>query len=101
MGALGLRIAQMAGWMWRPVLAAAVMYPCVTAFVNPIDFTRLTAAAAAVKLAWLATGGALIYFMTVATLWFALGRTDGAERVVVSQVATQVARLFARKRYTA
>lgn len=73
--------------LWRPIIAALVMYAVVTQLAG---HAALESTIAAVQLAVLVPLGALVYVATASLLWLAAGRPPSAEyrlgRVVVGRL---------------
>ncbi len=69
----------------RPLIAAVVMFVAMRWSLPEIHASASTAHGAIVLLAGL-VGGAATYASALALLWLGLGRPDGAERLVLTQI---------------
>jgi len=83
---LGVTVRQLWAKVWRPLLAAAVMYAVTVLAQPPIDTATLTAARALVLLAIFVPLGAITYVGVALATWALCGRPPGAETVLLEQV---------------
>ena len=72
--------------VWRPLVAAAVMYFVITLAMPPLEATTLGTAEALAVLAKYAPLGAAAYTASVTLLWLASGRPAGAEVTFIRQM---------------
>jgi len=87
---LDLRIGEFAQVVWRPAVAAAVMYVCVTALnarMHPLGL-----ATEILQLLLLLCTGALVYIITVTFLWWSAGLPKSAERTVLVRASALLRR---------
>jgi hypothetical protein len=90
---LRIPIREVLSTLWRPFLAAAVMFAVVDAFVNSSGAEGSSLATLAPLFA--AVGiGVLVYVAILVALWAAAGRPPGAEQDVLNEIR---ARLAARR----
>ncbi|MBS0366455.1 MAG: lipopolysaccharide biosynthesis protein [Proteobacteria bacterium] len=83
---LGLRYRDFLRQLWRPLVAAAIMYLVVRA-LGPASPTRvLGVGEAALSLGQCVAMGAVVYSLAILVLWTAAGRPLGAETLVLGQV---------------
>jgi lipopolysaccharide exporter len=85
---LGVRPFAFVTSVWRPLIAAAVMYAGVR-WLRPADAETLTSSVQAI--APLAKGvavGVVIYLVTVLGLWVGSGKPGGAETWLINEVRT-------------
>jgi O-antigen/teichoic acid export membrane protein len=78
---LHIHVSEFLGVVWRPAVAAAVMYTVMTAGGQVSIPAGIVAAAT--QLAMLVSGGAVIYVLVVMCLWWSLGAPPTAERRVL------------------
>jgi len=93
---LGVTARQLLSKMWRPLLAAAVMYAVTVLAQPPVDVATLTAARAAVLLAMFVPLGAISYVLAAMAIWVLCGRPVGAETTLLEQAARRWRRLMGR-----
>jgi O-antigen/teichoic acid export membrane protein len=94
--ALGVTGRQLLATVWRPLLAAAVMYG-VTMLAQPaIDAATLTAGRALMLLALYVPLGAATYIVAELSLWAACGRPSGAETTLLAYTAGYWRRMTGR-----
>jgi len=94
--ALGVSARQLAATVWRPLLAAAVMY-AVTVLAQPsIDAATLTAGRSLMLLAVYVPLGAATYIAVELSAWLLCGRPSGAETMLVGQAAAYWRRMTGR-----
>src|SRR5580765_2964387 len=86
--AIGVSARQLLATVWRPLLAAAVMYGVTVLAQPPIDTAALTTGRALVLLAILVPLGAATYIGVVLSVWMLCGRPSGAETVLLGQAAS-------------
>jgi O-antigen/teichoic acid export membrane protein len=90
---LGVTARQLLAKVWRPLLAAAVMYG-VTVLAQPlIETATLTAPRALALLAIFVPLGALAYLIAILVLWNLCGRPSGAETAILDQAVRYWRRL--------
>jgi O-antigen/teichoic acid export membrane protein len=93
---LKLSVPQFMAVVWRPLVAAGVMYAVVYWFV-----TREPAASdpglLALQLAPAVLLGAVLYIGLVSSLWVLSGRPDGAERLAVERGLPMLQRMLKRR----
>ena len=89
--AVSISLGALAGLMWRPLLAAVVMYLAVkTLHVGDLDWAILRLAADVLV-------GGCVYVIVTMALWAISGRPDNsAERTALGMVVTTVEKLRAR-----
>jgi len=75
---IGVRLPDCIGVIYRPAVAAAVMYLGVRAIL-PWDVTGASASSVA-RLIFAVLFGVVVYFLGVLALWFLSGRANGAEQ---------------------
>lgn len=94
--AVHLPLPALLGLLWRPLLAACVMYFSVKA-LHPADLDWPL-----LRLVWDVAVGAIIFSLTSLAMWFLLGRPDGAEGLAVNLVSKVVAlaRVKVRRTYS-
>jgi O-antigen/teichoic acid export membrane protein len=80
--------------LWRPIIAAAVMFAVVKPIANA--WATPEAVLALRRLLLVVTGGALLYVTTAALLWWLSGRPAGAERVVLNRAGPLLRGLLGR-----
>lgn len=86
--ALGVTARQLLATVWRPLLAAAVMYG-VTVLAQPtVDTDTLTVARSLMLLAIFVPLGAATYIVVVLSSWILCGRPPGAETTLLAQAAS-------------
>lgn len=78
---IGLRVPELAGRIWRPLVSAAAMCICLVGFPTLPASPTISQAIANVIL--LAAVGATVYLVTVWALWLASGRPASVERMVI------------------
>jgi O-antigen/teichoic acid export membrane protein len=79
---IGVRVRDCIGVIYRPVIAAGVMYFAVRA-VLPVDVTTGASASGFVHLLLAVLLGVVLYVAGIVALWLASGRENGAERQVL------------------
>jgi len=72
--------------VWRPLVAAVVMYVIVTLFVDAVDRPASSTAIDALHLLTAVAIGAACYVAGVLALWALSGRPEGGERFALSQL---------------
>jgi hypothetical protein len=93
---LGLLTRPFLAVVWRPVVAAGVMYLVVRGFVDVRTANDPSTAARALLLIVAVLLGIFVYTATAALLWIASGRPDGAERAVTQRAVQIATRLWTR-----
>jgi len=94
--AIGVSARQLLATVWRPLLAAAVMYGVTVLAQPPIDTAALTTGRALVLLAIFVPLGAATYIGVVLSVWMLCGRPSGAETVLLGQAASYWRRMTGR-----
>jgi O-antigen/teichoic acid export membrane protein len=94
--ALGVTARQLLAAVWRPLLAAAVMYGVTVLAQPPIDAATLTAGRSLVLLAFFVPLGAATYIAVVLSAWILCGRPSGAETTLLAQTAGYWRRITGR-----
>jgi lipopolysaccharide exporter len=94
--ALGVTGRQLLASVWRPLLAAALMYAVVVLALPPIDTAALTAGRALVLLAIFVPLGAATYIAATLSIWMVCGRPAGAETTLLAQAAGYWRRMAGR-----
>jgi lipopolysaccharide exporter len=92
---LGLRARDFVGQLWRPLLAAGVMWLAVRWVVAALVDTNGWIALAASILC-----GLLVYCSLLSGLWWLAGRPDSAERFVIDMLRERLERLHSTSRIT-
>jgi lipopolysaccharide exporter len=90
--ALGISLAGMMNVLWRPLVAAAMMYWLVTTFVTSSGLGGETTLAQAGRLLAAVAIGVAAYHGALLLLWVAAGRPAGAERYTLSLLRRQTRR---------
>jgi O-antigen/teichoic acid export membrane protein len=80
---LGLRLMVIVAAVWRPVVAAALMYAVVVAARPVIDPAVISSFEAVRLLAVFAALGAVTYAAGLASLWWLAGRPEGGEAMIL------------------
>jgi lipopolysaccharide exporter len=93
---LRISVLQFLARVWRPLVAAAIMFVTVRQYAASVGVDLGTAAAVA-HLAVAIAIGVVVYVGTVAVLWLVSQMPGGAEQAVVSKFALVTTRLLARK----
>jgi lipopolysaccharide exporter len=88
---LGVRLRDLAGAVWRPLLAAAVMGLAVYG-LDQYQFGLKEAPAPIVRLLVGMAVGVVLYVAMVATLWLMTGRGEGLEKMVFERARALVQR---------
>jgi lipopolysaccharide exporter len=94
--ALGVSGRQLLASVWRPLLAAAVMYGVTVLAQPPIDAATLTAGRALLLLALYVPLGAATYIVVELSIWMLCGRPSGAEATLLAQPAGYWRRMTGR-----
>jgi len=89
---LGLPLGHFLDKMWRPPLAAVIMYVTVDRLVKHLVSSEVPQT---FQLALAVVVGVVVYVGLVFGLWLLSGRPAGAERAVLKQVRAVVGRRFA------
>jgi len=93
---LGVTARQLLAKVWRPLLAATVMYG-VTMLAQPaIDTDTLTTARALALLVLFVSLGAITYTIVILTIWSLCGRPAGAEATLLDEAVRRWRRLVGR-----
>jgi len=82
---LGIRLSHYFARLWRPTLAAAVMFAALTAWMRFAASTRIGDSHAATLLSAV-TIGAAAYGLAMYAIWRLAGRPEGAESVVLHAI---------------
>lgn len=90
---VGARVTQFISIVWRPLLAAALMYLLVLR-INVWFPVGDNTADLALKLGFSVVFGAIAYCAAVGVFWLLAGRPDGAERFVISRLLPKVRSLL-------
>jgi len=93
---LGVTVRQLWAKVWRPLIAAGVMYAVTVLAQPPIDAATLTAARALVLLAIFVPLGAITYVGVALATWKLCGSPPGAETVVLEQLVRRWRKLAGR-----
>lgn len=88
---LKIRVSEFMGIVARPCVAALSMIT-VVGLVLPEWTSRMAAHESFIRLAGGVAIGVVTYSLAVAMLWFASGRPDGAERVIVDRARERLRR---------
>ena len=94
---LEIRIHQFGREVWRPIVAATLMYVAVRAYLNSVPSPSASLAALPSFLTALALGAA-VYGGAVLALWSLSGKPKGAERIALNKGLALAARLRSRAR---
>ena len=94
--AIGVSARQLWSAVWRPLVAAALMYGAVMLAQPPIDTATLTAGRSLVLLAFYVPLGAATYIAAVLSVWVVCGRPAGAEATLLAQAASYWRRMTGR-----
>jgi O-antigen/teichoic acid export membrane protein len=94
--AIGVSARQLLATVWRPLLAAAIMYGVMELALPPIDSATLTAARALMLLAIFVPLGAATYVAVELSIWGLCGRPSGAETTLLAQAAAAWRRVAGR-----
>ena len=86
LGALNVRALEFVGNIWRPLVAAGVMYLCVKLAMPPVDAATIGTLGGLILVAKFAPLGAAVYAATEALLWLLCKRPEGPELIVVEQL---------------
>ncbi|MGH8263388.1 MAG: polysaccharide biosynthesis C-terminal domain-containing protein, partial [Steroidobacterales bacterium] len=90
---LGLRPLEFLARLWRPVVAASLMFLCVRQFGPQASIDQLQAGTAAKALTLCIVMGVVTYLSAVAVLWLLSGRPAGAETWAAGLARSVAARL--------
>jgi O-antigen/teichoic acid export membrane protein len=93
---LNIRVLEFMAQVWRPLVAALVMYAGVYRYLMDAPAPTSSLAALPTLLAAVILGAA-IYIGLLAGLWFVCGRPEGAEKTAVTRAYAVVARRFLRR----
>jgi hypothetical protein len=94
--ALGVTARQLVAAVWRPLVAAALMYG-VTVLAQPaVDPATLTAGRGLMLLAVFVPLGAATYIAAELAIWMLCGRPSGAEATLLAQTAGYWRRMTGR-----
>jgi O-antigen/teichoic acid export membrane protein len=94
--ALGVTARQLLATVWRPLLAAAIMYAVTVLAQPPIDAAALTAGRGLMLLALYVPLGAATYIAVVLSVWILCGRPSGPETTLLAQAAGYWRRMTGR-----
>jgi lipopolysaccharide exporter len=94
--ALGVSARQLFATVWRPLVAAAIMYGVTVLAQPPLDAAALTAGRGVVLLAIFVPLGAATYVAVELALWMLCGRPSGAEATLLGQAASHWRRMTGR-----
>jgi lipopolysaccharide exporter len=94
---LNIRVTEFVAQVWRPLLAAALMYLSVWTYVRFVAGTRDSGAENLLHLLMAVGLGATLYVLLSAGLWALCGRPPGAERFAFNKAVELAARLRWRK----
>jgi hypothetical protein len=94
---LNIRVREFVAQVWRPLLAAGLMYLCVWAYVRFIAGTRDSGAENLLHLSVAVGIGMTLYVLLSAGLWVLCGKPLGAERFALNKAVELAARLRWRK----
>jgi O-antigen/teichoic acid export membrane protein len=94
--AIGVNARQLLATVWRPLLAAAIMYGVMRLALPPVDGATLSAARSLMLLAVFVPLGAATYIAAELSIWSLCGRPAGAEAVLLAQAARYWRRLAGR-----
>jgi lipopolysaccharide exporter len=95
---LGLHVRAFTQVVWRPLLAAAVMFVVVREFVVSHAPQQASTPQLALALIVAIALGLVSYALSIAMLWVLAGRPDGAESIVRRRIAAFVGTLATRMR---
>jgi lipopolysaccharide exporter len=98
--AIGVSARQLLASMWRPLVAAAIMYGLTVMAQPAIDTATLTAGRSLMLLAIFVPLGAATYIVAVLSTWIACGRPSGAEATLLAQAARYWRRMAGRPELT-
>src|SRR3954466_3251748 len=84
---LGVTARQLLATVWRPLLAAAIMYAAIVLAQPAIDPATLTAGGSLVLLAIYVPLGAATYIAVELAAWLLCGRPSGPETILLQQAA--------------
>lgn len=93
---IGVTARQLSATMWRPLLAAAIMYAVTVLAQPPVDSAALTAGRGLMLLAMYVPLGAATYVAVELSIWILCGRPSGAETTLLAQVAALWRRIAGR-----
>jgi len=93
---IGIRIGEFVGAVWRPLLSALIMFGVVRVAGPSRPEASMGSADALLPVAACILLGALTYFASVALLWAASGKSQGAETWFGRHAITQYAGLRTR-----
>ena len=82
---IGVTARRLSSSVWRPLLAAGIMYAVLLITLPAIDAAGLTAVRALVLLAIFVPLGAATYIVVELSLWMICGRPPGAETTLLAQ----------------
>ena len=90
--AIGLRLAEYLGAIYRPVIASAAMYLAVSQFSYQQPFVDMTAAdTASISLMFQAIAlGAVVFAVSLGCLWLLAGRPAGAEKTSLELIRSRL-----------
>jgi O-antigen/teichoic acid export membrane protein len=94
--AIGVTARQLVAGVWRPLLAAAIMYGVVVLAQPPVDTLTLTTGRALVLLAFYVPLGAATYMVAVLSVWILCGRPLSAEATLLAQAGGYWRRMTGR-----
>jgi hypothetical protein len=96
--ALGVTARQLLAAVWRPLVAAAIMYGATVLAQPPIDAAALTAGRGLMLLAIFVPLGAATYIAAELALWMLCRRPSGAEATLLAQAASHWRRMTGARR---
>jgi len=94
--ALGVTARQLLAAVWRPLVAAAIMYGVTVLAQPPVDAAALTAGRGLMLLAIFVPLGAATYIAAELAIWLGCGRPAGAEATLLAQAAGYWRRMTGR-----
>jgi O-antigen/teichoic acid export membrane protein len=94
--ALGVTARQLLAAVWRPLVAAAIMYGVTVLAQPPVDAATLTAGRGLMLLAIFVPLGAATYVAVELAIWLLCGRPSGAEATLLAQAAGYWRRMTGR-----
>ncbi|HKU15960.1 MAG TPA: oligosaccharide flippase family protein [Steroidobacteraceae bacterium] len=87
---LALRFSDLFAHVWRPIVSSVFMYVVLNALTPEVNLQTLSTADSALQLALFIPLGAVAYVGCVMGLWYASGRPEGAEAMMLRKVLAYV-----------